>query len=56
LKGEGEMKNIQLDENVLMEVLEFPTWLRITNARCNKATLKVGELPIFARSIKIAFD
>jgi hypothetical protein len=41
LKGEGEMKNIQLDENVLMEVLEFPTWLRITNARCNKATLKV---------------
>jgi hypothetical protein len=41
LKGEGEMKNIQLDENVLMEVLELPTWLRITNARCNKASLKV---------------
>ena len=41
-KGEGEMKNIQLDENVLMELLELPTWLRITNATCNKAAVKVS--------------
>ena len=40
-KGEGEMKNIQLDENVFMELLELPTWLRITNVKCNKATFKV---------------
>jgi hypothetical protein len=40
-KGEGEMKNIQLDENVLMDLLELPTWLSITNAKCNKASLKV---------------
>lgn len=37
------MKNIQLDENVLMELLELPTWLSITNARCNKASLKVND-------------
>lgn len=40
-KGEGEMKNIQLDENVLMDLIELPTWLRITNARCNKAGVKI---------------
>ena len=43
-KGEGEMKNIQLDENVLMDLLELPTWLRITNVRCNKASVKVSRL------------
>ena len=43
LKGEGEMKNIQLDENVLMDLLELPTWLKITNAKCNKANVKVSE-------------
>lgn len=41
LKGEGEMKNIELNEEMLMNVLEIPTWLRITNARCNKASVKV---------------
>ena len=40
-KGEGEMKNIELDENVLMDLLELPNWLKITNARCNKASVKV---------------
>jgi hypothetical protein len=43
-KGEGEMKNIELDENVLMDLLELPTWLSITNARCNKANLKVNTV------------
>jgi hypothetical protein len=40
-KGEGEMRNIQLDENVLMDLLELPTWLKITTAKCNKASFKV---------------
>jgi hypothetical protein len=35
------MKNIQLDENVLMDLLELPTWLRIKSARCNRAIVKV---------------
>ena len=41
LKGEGEMTNIQLDEDVLMELLELPLWLRIKSARCNRANVKV---------------
>jgi len=47
-KGEGEMTNIQLDENVLMDLLELPTWLRITNARCNKAGVKVCFIRLFS--------
>jgi hypothetical protein len=35
------MRNIQLDENVLMDLLELPTWLKITTAKCNKASFKV---------------
>ena len=40
-KGEGEMRNIELDEMILMDLLELPTWLKITSAKCNKATFKV---------------
>ena len=42
-KGEGEMKNIELDENVIMSLIELPTWLKITKATCNKATFKVKK-------------
>jgi hypothetical protein len=44
LKGEGEIKNIQLDENVLMDLIELPTWLKITNANCTKANFKVSNV------------
>lgn len=40
-KGEGEIKNIELDEIVLMDLLELPTWLSITSAKCTKASVKV---------------
>ena len=41
-KGEGEMKSIELDENVIMNLIELPTWLKITKATCNRATFKVN--------------
>ncbi len=55
-KGEGEMKNIQLDENVLMDLIELPTWLKITNARCNKATFKVQWTKLKTTPIIICLD
>ncbi|VEL13384.1 unnamed protein product [Protopolystoma xenopodis] len=36
LKGEGDLYNIELDENVLMDLLSLPTWLMIKSAVCNK--------------------
>ncbi|KHN82717.1 UHRF1-binding protein 1-like [Toxocara canis] len=41
LSGKGELKNIELNEVVLTEVLELPTWLRVKRARCNRVAVKV---------------
>ena len=41
LKGEGDLSNLELDEAVLMEVMDLPTWLKLTSARCNRVALKV---------------
>uniref|UniRef100_A0A1B6E5E8 Uncharacterized protein n=1 Tax=Clastoptera arizonana TaxID=38151 RepID=A0A1B6E5E8_9HEMI len=42
-KGEGEFKldSIELDENVLTDLLELPSWLQITSASCNKVTFRI---------------
>lgn len=50
------MKNIELDENVLMNLIELPTWLNITNARCNKATFKVQWTKLKTSPIIIGLD
>ncbi|KAJ8675797.1 hypothetical protein QAD02_011583 [Eretmocerus hayati] len=51
-KGEGELTNLELDENVLTDLLELPSWLRLTSAWCNKVTFriqwtKLKTVPIF---------
>lgn len=42
LRGEGELSNIQLDENVLTDLLELPTWLRLTSAWCNHVLFRIS--------------
>ena len=51
-KGEGELTNLELDEIVLTDLLELPSWLRLTSAWCNKVTFriqwtKLKSVPIF---------
>ncbi|XP_049522560.1 LOW QUALITY PROTEIN: UHRF1-binding protein 1-like [Dermacentor silvarum] len=41
LRGHCELRNLELDEQVLTELLELPTWLCLTRAICNYVTLKV---------------
>ncbi|XP_068247106.1 bridge-like lipid transfer protein family member 3B isoform X2 [Palaemon carinicauda] len=41
LKGEGELNNLELNETVLTDLLELPTWLRISRAQVNKVNLKI---------------
>ncbi|XP_043268359.1 UHRF1-binding protein 1 isoform X2 [Venturia canescens] len=53
-KGEGELNNLELDEIVLTDLLELPSWLRLTSAWCNKVTFriqwtKLKSVPIFLR-------
>ena len=42
LRGEGELSNLELDERVLMELIDLPTWLRLTKAICNRVAIKVS--------------
>ncbi|KAL4224791.1 UHRF1 (ICBP90) binding protein 1-like [Mactra antiquata] len=41
MKGEGELSNLELDENILTHLLELPTWMKLTKAVCNKVSVKV---------------
>ncbi|CAN7999014.1 unnamed protein product [Ixodes hexagonus] len=40
LRGHCELRNLELDEQVLTELLELPSWLCLTRAVCNFLTLK----------------
>ncbi|GFU78526.1 UHRF1-binding protein 1-like [Trichonephila clavipes] len=40
LKGHGELRNLELNEKVLTELLELPAWLCLTKATCNYVTLQ----------------
>ncbi|KAJ8969016.1 hypothetical protein NQ317_007377 [Molorchus minor] len=40
-KGEGELTNLELNEIVLTDLLELPSWLRLTKAWCNKVTFRI---------------
>ncbi|CAH1786953.1 unnamed protein product, partial [Owenia fusiformis] len=42
LKGEGELANLELNEQILMELLDLPTWLRLSKAVCNKVQIKIA--------------
>lgn len=41
LRGHCELRHLELDEQVLTELLELPTWLCLTRAVCNYLTLKI---------------
>lgn len=41
-RGEGELSNLELDERVLTELLELPSWLRLTSAWCNHVSFRIS--------------
>lgn len=41
-RGEGDLSNLQLDENVLTELLELPSWIRLTSAWCNHVSFRIS--------------
>lgn len=45
LKGEGQLTNLELDEEVLQNMLDLPTWLAINKVFCNKAAIRVRDAP-----------
>uniref|UniRef100_A0A8C7DCZ4 Bridge-like lipid transfer protein family member 3B n=1 Tax=Oncorhynchus kisutch TaxID=8019 RepID=A0A8C7DCZ4_ONCKI len=50
LKGEGQLTNLELDEEVLQSMLDLPTWLAINKVGCNKAAIRVRERETYAHT------
>lgn len=52
-KGEGELNFLELNEIVLTDLLELPTWMRMTSATVNKVKFKIPFTKI--KSVPIEF-
>lgn len=51
LKGQGELSNLELDENVLTHVLDLPSWVMIKSASVNRVAIKVDVIHLLSRKI-----
>lgn len=56
LRGEGELANLELDETVLMDILELPTWLRLSKAVCNRVGIKIQWTKLKTQPICLYLD
>ncbi|XP_058162580.1 bridge-like lipid transfer protein family member 3A isoform X2 [Dasypus novemcinctus] len=56
LKGEGQLTNLELDEEVLQNVLELPTWLAITRVYCNRASIRIQWTKLRTHPICLCLD
>ncbi|KYN07307.1 UHRF1-binding protein 1-like protein [Cyphomyrmex costatus] len=55
-KGEGELSNLELNETVLTDLLELPSWLRLTNAWCNKVSFRIQWTKLKSVPIVLSLD
>ncbi|XP_062547438.1 bridge-like lipid transfer protein family member 3B isoform X2 [Armigeres subalbatus] len=55
-RGEGELSNLQLDENVLTDLLELPSWLRLTSAWCNHVSFRISWTKLKSTPITLTLD
>ncbi|XP_053102206.1 bridge-like lipid transfer protein family member 3A isoform X2 [Hemicordylus capensis] len=56
LKGQGQLTNLELDEEVLQNVLDLPTWLAITRVFCNKASIRIQWTKLKTHPICLYLD
>lgn len=43
-KGRFELTDLEFDEDVLTDLMELPTWLRVDKITCNRLYVKVEQL------------
>ncbi|XP_063237509.1 bridge-like lipid transfer protein family member 3A isoform X2 [Bacillus rossius redtenbacheri] len=55
-KGEGELSNLELDEIVLTDLLELPSWLRLTSAWCNSVAFRIQWTKLKSVPIVLVLD
>ncbi|XP_029969105.1 bridge-like lipid transfer protein family member 3B isoform X2 [Salarias fasciatus] len=56
LKGEGQLTNLELDEDVLQSLLDLPTWLAIRRVECNKAAIRIPWTKLKTHPISLTLD
>ena len=56
LKGEGELRNLELNEEVLTDLLELPSWLRLRKAHCNRVTVRIPWTKLKSVPINLCLD
>ena len=56
MRGEGELTDLELNEVVLTELLELPTWMRLTKASCNRAAIRIQWTKLKTVPIQLQLD
>jgi len=56
LKGEGELTNLELNCAVLTELLELPVWVRLVQATCNRAAIRIQWTKLKNVPIQLSLD
>uniref|UniRef100_A0A803YQF5 Bridge-like lipid transfer protein family member 3B n=1 Tax=Meleagris gallopavo TaxID=9103 RepID=A0A803YQF5_MELGA len=56
LKGEGQLTNLELDQEVLQNMLDLPTWLAINKVFCNKASIRIPWTKLKTHPISLSLD
>ena len=56
LKGEGELKNLVLNEDLLTELLELPSWLRLSRATCDRVAVRIQWTKLKSVPIHLSLD
>ncbi|XP_055899338.1 bridge-like lipid transfer protein family member 3A isoform X3 [Biomphalaria glabrata] len=56
LRGEGDLSNLELNEDILTQLLELPTWLRITKAVCSRVSVKIQWTKLKSQPICLYLD
>jgi hypothetical protein len=56
LRGEGELTDLELEVELLAELLELPAWVRLTQATCNRANIRIQWTKLKTVPIQLSLD
>ncbi|XP_018416102.1 PREDICTED: UHRF1-binding protein 1 [Nanorana parkeri] len=56
LRGEGQLTDLELDEEALQNMLDLPTWLAITRVYCNRAAIRIQWTKLKTNPICLMLD
>ena len=56
LKGEGELKNLELNDEILTDLLELPSWLKLSKATCNRVAVRIPWTKLKSVPIVLSLD